>query len=164
MENEVRFALATNGFVLMWLCVVVAGLLPTASRLGAGLLVLGGRVAPVVLFLAFSWGVVDAGALQPQGSLTSFAGIVAKFSVPERLLNVWLEILAFILLAAHWMVVDARGRGLSRLVLLPCLVVTFISAAWGLLLYLLVLGVWQLWRRFSARGVSAHNGDLSASS
>ncbi len=141
MDNANYFAIATNSFALLWLGMVIAYLLPAANRAGRALLLIGGRLAPVALFIAFTVGVFNASAIEPAGSLTSFEGVVAKFSVPERLLNVWLEILAFILLVTHWIIGDARTRGLSKLAVTPCLVLSFVSAAWGLLGYLVVLGV-----------------------
>lgn len=144
MDNADYFAIATNSFALLWLGMVIAYLLPAANAAGRALLFIGGRLAPVTLFIAFTAGVFNASAIEPAGSLTSFEGVVAKFSVPERLLNVWLEILAFILLVTHWIIGDARARGLNKLAVTPCLVLSFVSAAWGLLVYLMVLGAASL--------------------
>jgi hypothetical protein len=140
MESSQVFTVATNGFALCWVGLFIAHFLPEASRARAGLLLLGGILAPTALFLLFTVGVVNASGLEPAGSMTSFEGIVALFSVPERLLNVWVEILGFILLATCWIIEDARRRGINRLVVVPCLLVSFLSGAWGLLGYLLTVG------------------------
>jgi hypothetical protein len=151
MDSSQVFTLATNGFALCWLGLFVAHFLPEASRARAGLLLLGGILAPTALFLLFTVGVVNASDLEPAGSMTSFEGIVALFSVPERLLNVWVEILGFILLATCWIIEDARRRGINRLVVVPCLLVSFLSGAWGLLGYLLTVGVVTAARRVVPR-------------
>ena len=144
MNSPLLFSIATNGFALLWLAMLIVFFLPDHSRVRSVVLFIGGWLAPVALFIAFSFGVFSAGNLEPTGSLTSFEGIVTKFSVPERLLNVWLEILGFILLVTHWIIRDAQRRGLPKLAVAPCLILSFISGAWGLLSYLLVVGIARL--------------------
>ena len=147
MNNAILFSIATNSFALLWLAMVIVFFLPDHSRIRSVVLFIGGWLAPVALFIAFSFGVFSAADLEPTGSLTSLEGIVTKFSVPERLLNVWLEILGFILLVTHGIIRDSQRRGLPKLTVAPCLILSFISGAWGLLSYLLVLGIARLYGR-----------------
>jgi hypothetical protein len=151
MDSSQVFTLATNGFVLCWGGLFIAHFLPKTAKTRWVLLLLGGILAPAGLFLLFTLGVVNASDIEPAGSMTSFDGIVALFSVPERLLNVWVEILGFILLITHWIIEDSRRRDISRILVAPCLLLCFLSGAWGMLGYLLTVGVVTATRRFVSR-------------
>ena len=55
---------------------------------------------------------------------------------PWLLLAGWLHYLAFDLLIGTWEVRDARERGIPHVVVVPCLVLTFMLGPAGWLLYL----------------------------
>lgn len=154
MGSSQVFTLATNGFVLCWFGLFIAHFLPREANTRKVLLLLCGILAPAALFLLFTVGVVNASDLEPAGSMTSFDGIVALFSVSERLLNVWVEILGFILLITYWIIEDSRRRCISRILVAPCLLLCFLSGAWGILGYMLTVGLVTAARRFvSSRAV-----------
>ena len=54
------------------------------------------------------------------------------------LLAGWVHYLAFDLFVGSWEVEDARARGVSHWLVLPCLLCTFLAGPAGLGLYLLV--------------------------
>lgn len=70
------------------------------------------------------------------GGFLTLAGVAALFSDPWMLLAGWIHYLAFDLLIGTWETRDARQRGLRHLLLIPCLVLTFLLGPAGWLLYM----------------------------
>jgi hypothetical protein len=70
-----------------------------------------------------------------QGGFSSLAGVAQLFENRWLLLAGWVHYLAFDLFIGAWETRDAMARGLSRLWLAPCLVMTFMLGPIGLLLY-----------------------------
>ncbi len=69
------------------------------------------------------------------GGFSSLPDVALLFSNPWLLLAGWVHYLAFDLLIGTWETRDARERGVSHLVLVPCLVLTFLFGPAGWLLY-----------------------------
>ncbi len=141
MTNDLIYSLTTNTFVLSWLLLSAAIFLSKASISRTRLLWVGGRLIPVALLISFLAGFIASKDIEPNGSLFSYTGILIKFSVPERLLNIWIEVLAYALLVGRWIIDDAASRGISKIYVLICMIVVFISGGLGLLSYLCVLTV-----------------------
>lgn len=72
------------------------------------------------------------------GDFTTLGGIAEMFSVKELALIGWLHYLAFDLFVGSWELHDAQRIGLTHLLLVPCLLFTFILGPVGLLLYLTI--------------------------
>lgn len=149
--NAFIFSLSSNCFVLAWLMLFIALFIPGHSRWRAYVLWLGGRLIPVGLLVVFFIGLISASDLEPKGNMFTFDGVVTLFSVPERLLNVWIEVMAYALLIGRWIIDDGLRRQLSRWAILPCHLVMFISGGLGLLLYLMVLASQGLLVRYRTR-------------
>jgi hypothetical protein len=73
-----------------------------------------------------------------QGGFSSLAGVKALFDNPWALLAGWTHYLAFDLFIGGWEVRDAQQRGISHLLVVPALVLTFLLGPAGLLLYLAI--------------------------
>ena len=58
------------------------------------------------------------------------------FSNPWALLAGWVHYLAFDLLIGTWEVRDSRERGVPHLLVVPCLILTFLLGPAGWLLYM----------------------------
>ncbi len=103
---------------------------------------------PVVMpgLLAVVYVVLAAATLPgSQGGFSSLAGVSALFDNPWALLAGWTHYLAFDLFIGGWEVRDAQHRGISHLLVVPALVLTFLLGPAGLLFYLAI-------RWFAARG------------
>ena len=77
-------------------------------------------------------------ALHARGSSGGFGSLAAVALLFENrwlLLAGWVHYLAFDLFIGAWETRDAMARGVSRLVLAPCLVLTFMLGPIGLLCY-----------------------------
>jgi hypothetical protein len=78
-----------------------------------------------------------------EGGFSSLPAVATLFSNPWALLAGWIHYLAFDLLIGSWEVRDARERGVPHLLVLPCLVLTFLFGPAGWLLYLIVRSTYQ---------------------
>lgn len=126
----------TNTFILGWLFLLIglwfgAG---TASR--RWLLGLGGRVIPLTLLVVFTVGYMQS--LDHPGGITSFGAVLISYSVPDKVLFAWAELLGLALLASRWVVDDSSRVGVPKLLATISLVLGFLAAAFGLLFYGLV--------------------------
>jgi hypothetical protein len=70
-----------------------------------------------------------------QGGFSSLAAVAQLFDNHWLLLAGWVHYLAFDLFIGPWETRDAVARGVSRLWLAPCLVLTFMLGPIGLLCY-----------------------------
>ena len=72
------------------------------------------------------------------GGFSTLADVALLFGNPWLLLAGWIHYLAFDLLAGSWEVRDARRRGISHLVVVLCLILTFLFGPAGWLLYMAI--------------------------
>ena len=79
----------------------------------------------------------------PGAGFGSLAQVAALFREPWALLAGWVHYLCFDLAVGAWETRDAQRRGVPHLVLIPCLVATFMLGPLGLLLY---CGLRQRWQ------------------
>lgn len=82
-----------------------------------------------------------------EGGFGSLSEVATLFSHPALLLAGWVHYLAFDLFVGAWESRDAQRQGLPHLVVVPCLLLTFMLGPIGLLTY------WALrtWRTRSVR-------------
>ena len=76
-----------------------------------------------------------------EGGFGSLADVAQLFANPWLLLAGWVHYLAFDLFVGSWEVRDARARGISHWLVLPCLFLTFMFGPAGWLLYMAVRAV-----------------------
>ncbi len=136
MSNEIAYGITTNVFVIAWVLLAVAVFLPEGAAWRARLLNLGGRVIPIVLLVAFLAGFLMT--RESGGSLFTFGGVIEMFSVPEKVLIVWIEILAYALLVSRWVIDHAAEASVPRVLVFACMLILFYSGGLGLLAYILV--------------------------
>jgi hypothetical protein len=95
---------------------------------------LAGAIVPLVLatgyltLLALHWG-------EARGGFSTLQGVAELFSNPWLLLAGWVHYLAFDLFVGTWEVNDAAARGVSRWLVAPCLILTFLFGPIGFLAY-----------------------------
>ena len=120
----------------------IVNLIATAAWVA--LLILPGRrwvtgivtstVVPVLFAIVYV-GIVATTFGRTPGGFTTLAGVATLFSNPWALLAGWIHYLAFDLLIGTWETRDARDHGVPHLLLVPCLVLTFLFGPAGWLLY-----------------------------
>lgn len=91
-------------------------------------------VIPLLLALIYLWLVATTFG-RTQGGFGSLAEVSLLFQNPRALLAGWIHYLAFDLFVGSWEVRDARRNGIHHLLVVPCLVLTFLFGPVGLLLY-----------------------------
>ncbi len=109
-----------------WLLLILAPRWRWTHRLNVAL-VLALAVAYVALF-ASQLGRIEGGF----GSLDAVARLLAN---PYLLAAGWAHFLAFDLFVGGWMTRDAEDQGIPHLLVVPCLLLTFLAGPSGLLLY-----------------------------
>lgn len=129
MNLEGLFSFASTLVLPGWLLLIVAPKWKWTSAFIASFIIpvlLGG----IYLYLLFAgWG----GA---EGGFGSLAEVRKLFESQTLLLAGWIHYLAFDLFVGAWEVRDAARLGISHLLVVPCLLLTFLFGPVGLLLYL----------------------------
>jgi hypothetical protein len=134
MTLDLCFLIANNLALLAWLGLGVALFLrvgPWRRRL----LILTGRVVPLVLASGYVVGLVvflSSGA--PQDG-TSLSGVMGFFALPLGALIAWVHFLVFDLFVGHWIVTDSEMRAIRPGWVLPILFLTLMFGPVGLLSY-----------------------------
>lgn len=88
--------------------------------------------------VAIGYAVVFLLAAREAGVLArdySLAGVAAFFDVPKLQLLGWIHYLAFDLFVGSWIVEEGRRLGISRALLVPCLILTLMLGPLGLLAF-----------------------------
>jgi ABA4-like protein len=113
-----------------WVLLLAAPRRPWAVRIA-------GTAIPLTLASAYL-AVFALHARGSSGGFSSLAAVAELFSNPWLLLAGWIHYLAFDLFIGAWQTRDALARRVPRLLLAPCLVMTFMLGPIGLLCYHLV--------------------------
>ena len=94
-----------------------------------------GVIIPVVIGLLYG-GLMATNLFGAEGGFGSLADVDRLFQNPYLLLAGWVHYLAFDLFIGAWEVRDARRLGINHLLVVPCLLLTFMLGPIGLALYL----------------------------
>ena len=114
--------------LVAWVLLLLSPRLPRWTSTVTGSAVPGVLAAVYTAIVVATW----AGS---EGGFSSLADVAALFSNPWILLAGWTHYLAFDLLVGNWEMRDARTRGIPYVLVLPCLVLTFLFGPAGWLLY-----------------------------
>ena len=128
MSPEQLFSLCGALVLPGWLLLVFLPRWRWAARLVCPVLI------PLLLALVYLWLVATTFGRTP-GDFGSLAGVSQLFQNPRALLAGWIHYLAFDLFIGSWEVRDARRAGIHHLLVVPCLLLTFMFGPAGLLLY-----------------------------
>lgn len=94
-------------------------------------------VAPLLITSLYVW-LLFAHPAPKGGGFQTLAQVMVLFSSPYAVLAGWVHYLAFDLFTGSWEARDAARLGISRWIVLPCLLLTFLFGPVGLSLYLLI--------------------------
>jgi hypothetical protein len=73
-----------------------------------------------------------------EGGFGSLADVAKLFTKPELLLAGWIHYLCFDLFIGAWELRDSQLHGIPHLVVIPCLLMTFMLGPIGLLFYIVI--------------------------
>ncbi len=129
------FSIANFAALCCWLLLVVLPRKKWVTHTVAG-------VAVPAMFATLYSVIVLVYFADAEGGFSSLDDVAALFaSSPWMLLAGWIHYLAFDLLVGTWEARDSRERGIPHLLLVPCLILTFLFGPAGWLLYLGVRSV-----------------------
>ena len=97
-------------------------------------------IAAIILVIASSWFTFEhlTSPGENGGHLLSFDGLKNLFRNNEMMLTGWLNYLAFCLLVGVWESHDAHQQKIPHIFVVPCLLLTMVGGAIGLVLYMLI--------------------------
>jgi Kef-type K+ transport system membrane component KefB len=128
MKPELIFTIANFTAMAGWLLMAI---LPrwswTRKIVLSGILPLLLSAAYLVLVLLFFG--------RAEGGFGSLAEVMKLFTNEWAVLAGWIHYLAFDMLIGAWEVKDSQEQGVSHLLVIPCLVLTFLLGPIGFLLY-----------------------------
>lgn len=125
MTPDQIFAIVNPLAALSWLVLIVV---PRRAPMVTGLIVPAVFAALYTVLIAVSW----HGA---EGGFSTLPEVARLFANPWLLLAGWVHYLCFDLLIGTWEVQDAQARGVPHLLVVPCLILTFLFGPAGWLLY-----------------------------
>ena len=127
MNREAIFA-AANALVLpAWLLLLAAPGWRWTQRVAA-------VVTPMLLGVIYCYLFVMQFRVLG-GSFATLEQVGRLFSAPTVMLAGWIHYLAFDLFVGSWMARDGLQRGIPRMVMIPCLLLTLMLGPLGLLVY-----------------------------
>lgn len=130
MVLERLFSLAGAVVLPCWILLAVAPRWRWSQRLAT-------FVAPLLITSLYVW-LLFAHPAPKGGGFQTLAEVMVLFSSPYAVLAGWVHYLAFDLFTGSWEARDAARLGISRWIVLPCLLLTFLFGPAGLSLYLLI--------------------------
>ena len=128
MSPEKIFSICSTLVLPGWLLLVFAPRWKWTARFISAVLL------PLALALVYV-AIVATHFGRSEGGFGSLAEVAQLFQNPHNLLAGWIHYLAFDLFVGSWEVRDAQKQGVHHLLVVPCLVLTFIFGPAGLLLY-----------------------------
>ena len=151
MTPDQWFAVANPVALAGWLMLAASLFMARSSPGRVVLRAVAGRAIPLVLCVGYGAALLTGFGSTPAGAgFATLSGVAALFSVPVVLLAGWVHYLAFDLLVGRWIVDAADERGMPALLVLPCLLLTFMLGPLGWLLFMVL--------RLRRRLVEALNG------
>ena len=138
MTADSLFRLCNSTALAGWVLLVVTGWSPRASRVISSLIT--GLLVPALLcglylvLIVTHWG-------GHRGGFNSLNNVMLLFTDRWLVLAGWVHYLAFDLFIGSWQVRDARRNRVPFLLVVPCLVLTFMFGPIGLLLYVILAGL-----------------------
>jgi hypothetical protein len=134
MSTQQVFSIANIVALLSWITLAV---FPSKPRLTRMVTV---TIVPS-LFAVLYTAIAASLFWRAPGDFSTLAGVGMLFSSPWLLLAGWVHYLVFDLLIGSWEVEDARERGIPHLMVVPCLLLTFMFGPAGWLLYRIVRSI-----------------------
>ena len=143
MTTDAMFQIVNMIALAGWLALLLAWALPVWAERIAGLLL------PALLSVGYA-GLVLGFWSRAEGGFDSLGAVMQLFTMPEIALAGWIHYLAFDLFVGAWEVRTAHREGIAFLLVVPCLVLTFLFGPAGFLAFTALRAA-----RAAQRGVAA---------
>lgn len=134
MSPEVVFQIVNTAAPLGWLLLILAPRWRgTQAVIVSGLLpALLGGVYVALIFLFFG---------SAEGDFSSLQGVMSLFTSPWAVVTGWVHYLAFDLWVGCWVLRNSQQHGIKHVLVVPCLLLTFLFGPMGFVLYFLIRGL-----------------------
>jgi hypothetical protein len=131
MTHEVIFSIANSLALFSWIFLLIFPFRPMTNKILIGV---------SVALLAIAYAVLVFQTLQPTDfeKFQTLEGVTSLLSVPGASLVGWIHYLAFDLMVGLFIAHNAAKHGIKHIILIPCLIFTFMLGPVGLLLYLII--------------------------
>lgn len=127
MELETLFSVAGSIATVGWLMLAVVPRQPFTQ-------IIASVIAPLLLAALYLY-LIAMNMSGAQGGFGSLADVALLFQKRELLLAGWIHYLCFDLFIGSWEIRDSQQNGIPHLVMIPCLLMTFLLGPIGLLFY-----------------------------
>lgn len=127
MELETLFSVAGSIAAVGWLMLAVVPRQPFTQ-------IIAGVIAPLLLAAVYLY-LIAMHLDGAEGGFGSLADVALLFQQRELLLAGWIHYLCFDLFIGAWEIRDSQKHGFPHLVMIPCLLMTFMLGPIGLLFY-----------------------------
>ena len=132
MSPDVVFQICSTIAMVGWLVLLIASPFWT----GYDKLLIG--VVITLFAIVYAWLIFQVFRPDDFQKFGSLSGVMELFKNPTAVTAGWVHYLAFDLLTGTWIKKNAAKYNIHHLVLVPCLLLTFMLGPIGLLLYLLI--------------------------
>ncbi|MEM1214662.1 MAG: ABA4-like family protein [Bacteroidota bacterium] len=126
------FGLAGELAMVMWLLLLIA------PRWKVTTFLMDYRIVPIVLSFLYAFYLVPLIARDGMPDFGNFASVLELFTVEPLALAGWIHYLAFDLLIGIWIIEQNRSLGIHHLLIVPCLLATFMLGPIGFLLFMVL--------------------------
>ena len=126
------FSLASTTALLMWILMIF---LP---KWKATRFLIDFKVIPVILSIGYAIYIVQAMIIGGAMDFGSLGSVMALFTEENAVLAGWIHYLAFDLLIGMWILNQNQKIGIHHLLLIPCLIGTFMFGPIGFLLFMII--------------------------
>ena len=138
ISNEDIFSLCGAIAMVGWACLIIAPRWQIGQRWVATI------IAPLLIGTIYAYLMLtNLGDAPEGGGFGTLEAVGILFSVEQLLLAGWIHYLAFDLFVGAWEVRDAQREGIHHLLVVPCLLATFMAGPAGLVLYWILRSVHQ---------------------
>lgn len=134
MNFEIFFSVVGVLSFIGWGALIISPFRHTA-------LIMLARIISIVLAVLYIYLLVALWGEEPKVDFSSLAGVANGFSNMGHLLTGWIHFLALDLYIGAWQVERAKKVGIAYIVLLPCLVLTFLVGPLGLFLFIMIQSI-----------------------
>ena len=130
MSSDTLFSMA--GFIAMtgWIILAIHPLHPFKRHAH----IAAGVILPIALSMLYLF-LIATNLRGAEGGFGSLDEVARLFQKRELLLAGWIHYLAFDLFIGAWELRDSQTHGIPHLVMIPCLLMTFMLGPIGLLFY-----------------------------
>jgi heme A synthase len=132
MTPEIIFQVCSGIALLGWLVLIfISPVWFQSDKLLIGIVIM-------LLCIVYAWLIFSHFNFGDTGKFGSLDGVMSLFTNPALVTAGWVHYLAFDLMTGIWIKRNSLKYGIPHLLVIPCLLLTFMLGPVGLLLYLLI--------------------------